>query len=76
MRRNDQSPLIQSIPLTHAERQLDDLFASLSILSVELVPIHNRVVALRKQLAMLSAEPKPSRVELKAILEELRKIDA
>jgi hypothetical protein len=46
------------------------------VLSVELVPIHTRLVELRKQLSMLAGEPKPSRTEYKAILEELRKIDS
>ena len=59
-----------------AERQLNELFNALSVLSVELVPIHQKLVNTRKSLAMLSAEPKPSKSELKALLEELRKIDA
>jgi len=59
-----------------AERQLNDLFASLSVISIELVPIHQRLVALRKQLAGLSAEPKLKKAEFKACMEELRKIDA
>ncbi|WVR03285.1 hypothetical protein IAU60_000276 [Kwoniella sp. DSM 27419] len=67
---------LMSRKLEGVERQLDDLFASLSVLSVELVPIHQRLVTLRKQLAAMTAEPKPSRTEYKAILEELRKIDS
>ena len=58
------------------ERQLNDLFASLSVISIELVPIHQRLVAIRKQLAQMSAEDKPNKQEYKAILEELRKIDS
>lgn len=58
------------------ERQLDALFQSLTVLSVELVPIHNRLVQLRKELAALAAEPKPNKAEYKAILEELRKVDS
>ena len=58
-----------------SERQLDDLFASLSVISIELVPLHKRLVALRKQLAVMSAEPKLNKTEYKACLEELRKID-
>lgn len=49
---------------------------SLSVLSIELVPIHNRLVAIRKQLTALATEPKVNKAELKAILEELRKIDS
>ncbi|WVF66310.1 hypothetical protein IAT40_001050 [Kwoniella sp. CBS 6097] len=67
---------LMSRKLEGVERQLDDLFASLSVLSVELVPIHQRLVALRKQLSALAAEPKPSKTEYKAVLEELRKIDS
>jgi hypothetical protein len=33
-------------------------------------------VTIRKELAMLSAEPKANKTQLKALLEELRKIDA
>ncbi|WVQ85227.1 hypothetical protein IAT38_007392 [Cryptococcus sp. DSM 104549] len=62
--------------LEGVERQLDDLFQSLTVLSVELVPIHQRLVTLRKRLSELTAEPKPNRAECKAILEELRKIDS
>ncbi|WVQ92840.1 hypothetical protein IAS59_006657 [Cryptococcus gattii] len=62
--------------LEGVERQLDALFQSLTVLSVELVPIHNRLVQLRKELAALAAEPKPNKAEYKAILEELRKVDS
>ncbi|KIR26079.1 hypothetical protein I307_06077 [Cryptococcus deuterogattii 99/473] len=62
--------------LEGVERQLDALFQSLTVLSVELVPIHNRLVQLRKELAALAAEPKPNKAECKAILEELRKVDS
>jgi hypothetical protein len=57
------------------ERQLNELFASLSVISVELVPIHQRLVHIRKQLAFMSGDPKPNKQEYKAIMEELRKID-
>jgi hypothetical protein len=45
------------------------------VLSVELVPLHQKIVDLRKQLSIMSAEPKPNKTEFRAILEELRKID-
>lgn len=57
------------------ERQYSDLVSSLSVLSVELVPLHQKIVALRKQLAVMSAEPKFNKAEFRGILEELRKID-
>ncbi|WRT63533.1 uncharacterized protein IL334_000438 [Kwoniella shivajii] len=62
--------------LEGVEHQLHDLLASLSVLSVELVPIHQRLVASRKQLAAMAAEPKPNKAEYKAIIEDLRKIDS
>lgn len=58
------------------ERVLDSLFKSLSVLSVELVPIHQRLVSMRRQLSMLSALEKPPKAEVKALVEELRKIDS
>ncbi|ORY27366.1 hypothetical protein BCR39DRAFT_538513 [Naematelia encephala] len=62
--------------LQGVERQYSDLMASLSVISIELVPIHQRLVALRKQMAILAGEPKPNKTEFKAVMEELRKIDA
>lgn len=61
--------------LTTSERQYADLQSSLSVLSVELVPIHEKLVGLRKQLSVMSAEPKYNKTEFRNILEELRKID-
>jgi Protein of unknown function (DUF2408) len=55
---------------------LQSLQESLSELSVELVPVHEKLVHLRRQLATLAAKPKPSKTELKVLQEELRKIDA
>lgn len=69
-------PVGQDYQLTIAEAILNDLMESLSVLSIELVPIHNRLVAIRKQLTALATEPKVNKAELKAILEELRKIDS
>ncbi|WWC57941.1 uncharacterized protein I303_100476 [Kwoniella dejecticola CBS 10117] len=67
---------LMSRKLEGVEHQLQDLLSSLSVLSVELVPIHQRLVHSRKQLSALAAEPKPNKAEYKAILEELRKIDS
>jgi hypothetical protein len=55
---------------------LKNLMESLGVLNVELVPIHNRLVALRKQLIALASQPKVPKAELKPIVEELRKIDS
>lgn len=55
---------------------LHNLLSSLSVLSVELVPLHQRLISLRRQLAALSARHKPSTADISTILEELRKIDS
>lgn len=62
--------------LADVESILKTLIDSLSVLSIELVPIHERLVPLRRKLAALATEPKPNRQEVKAILEELRKLDS
>lgn len=49
---------------------------SLKVLSIELVPIHNRLVPLRKELMALASQPKVNKTEFKQIVEELRKIDS
>ncbi|KAG8908631.1 hypothetical protein FRB99_004919 [Tulasnella sp. 403] len=61
--------------LNACDAVLTHLQDSLSVLSPELVPIHQRLVALRRQLVALAAKPKPSRTDLKPLQEELRKID-
>lgn len=48
---------------------------SLSVLSVELIPVHEKLVNLRRQLAVLSARDNVTKQDLKPIMEELRKID-
>ncbi|KIY52826.1 hypothetical protein FISHEDRAFT_18746, partial [Fistulina hepatica ATCC 64428] len=56
-------------------RSLED---SLAVLSVELQPIHERLVVLRRQLVALAAKAAASAsqpCELKPILDELRRID-
>ena len=49
---------------------------SLSELSVELIPIHERLVSLRRQLVALAAKERPAKADLKPIQEELREIDS
>lgn len=49
---------------------------SLSELSDELIPTHERLVTLRRQLVAIAAKDRPSKSELKPIQEELRKIDS
>ncbi|KAI0065593.1 hypothetical protein BV25DRAFT_1880519 [Artomyces pyxidatus] len=65
------------------ERQLGDcesllrtLQESLSVLSVELIPIHERLVHIRRKLVTLAAKDGPHKSELKPLQEDLRKIDS
>ncbi|KII87517.1 hypothetical protein PLICRDRAFT_43170 [Plicaturopsis crispa FD-325 SS-3] len=65
------------------ERQLNECDAivrsledSLAVLSVELVPIHERLVTIRRQLVALAAKEGSHKAELKPLQEELRKIDS
>ncbi|EST05505.1 hypothetical protein PSEUBRA_005186 [Kalmanozyma brasiliensis GHG001] len=55
---------------------LRKLESTLKVLSVELVPIHQKIISIRRQLAAAAAKPKPARAEIKQLQEELRKIDA
>ncbi|KAG0699940.1 hypothetical protein DFH29DRAFT_1057516, partial [Suillus ampliporus] len=54
-------------------RSLQD---SVSVLSAELVPIHERLVTIRRQLVALAAKEGSHKAEIKALAEELRKIDS
>ncbi|KAK7056312.1 hypothetical protein VNI00_002865 [Paramarasmius palmivorus] len=65
------------------ERQLnkcDDIVKSmeesLSVLSIELVPIHEKLVTIRRKLVALAAKEGSHKAELKPLQEELRKIDS
>ncbi|KAK1227177.1 hypothetical protein PQX77_009811 [Marasmius sp. AFHP31] len=65
------------------ERQLnkcDDIVKSLedslSVLSVELIPIHEKLVTIRRKLVALAAKQASHKAELKPLMEELRKIDS
>lgn len=62
--------------LEGCEKVLKTLQGTLSVLSVELVPIHQRLVSVRRQIAAASVKPKPARHEIKTLQEELRKIDS
>ena len=54
-------------------RSLQD---SLSEISVELIPIHDRLIFVRRQLVTLAAKEGSHKAELKPLAEELRKIDS
>ncbi|SNX84405.1 uncharacterized protein MEPE_03114 [Melanopsichium pennsylvanicum] len=58
------------------EKTVRKLEGSLKVLSVELVPIHQKIISIRRQLAAAAAKLKPARAEIKQLQEELRKIDA
>ncbi|KAF8920838.1 hypothetical protein CPB85DRAFT_1273264 [Mucidula mucida] len=65
------------------ERQLGEcdgivrsLQEGLSVLSPELIPIHERLVNIRRQLVALAAKEGSHKAELKPLQEELRKIDS
>ncbi|PWN42768.1 hypothetical protein IE81DRAFT_323119 [Ceraceosorus guamensis] len=62
--------------LEACEKVLRTLEGTLSVLSVELVPIHQRLVSVRRQIAAAAAKPKPAKQEIKQLQEELRKIDS
>lgn len=63
--------------LEDCERIYKNLVSSLSVLDVELVPIHQRLVTIRRQLAAIVSKDKaPQKHEIKPLLEELRKIDS
>ncbi|KAG6891250.1 hypothetical protein C0995_008502 [Termitomyces sp. Mi166 len=65
------------------ERQLNEcevivrtLQESLSVLPVELVPVHQKLVTIRRQLVALAAKEGSHKAELKPLQEELRKIES
>ena len=68
--------LFPSVSRANAEAVVRNMHDSLSILSVELEPIHRRLVSLRRQLVALAAKDHPSKTELKNLMDELRKVDA
>ena len=49
---------------------------SLAVLDVELVPLYERLVSIRRKLAALATKSKRPREELKKLKEELRIIDS
>ncbi|KAF9059713.1 hypothetical protein BDP27DRAFT_1394533 [Rhodocollybia butyracea] len=65
------------------ERQLkkcdtivESLAESLSVISVELVPVHEKLVTIRRKLVALAAKEGSHKAELKPLQDELRKIDS
>ncbi|KAF8661379.1 hypothetical protein AX16_001472 [Volvariella volvacea WC 439] len=62
--------------LAECDSVLTQLENSLAVLDAELVPIHQRLVKIRRQLATLAAKEGSHKAELKPLQEELRKIDS
>ncbi|KAG5642626.1 hypothetical protein DXG03_002464 [Asterophora parasitica] len=62
--------------LKECEAIVQSLEDSLAVLSVELVPIHQKLVTFRRQLVALAAKEGSHKSELKPIQEELRKIES
>ncbi|GLB41744.1 putative protein of unknown function (DUF2408) [Lyophyllum shimeji] len=71
-------PLIKLLErqLNECENLVRSLQDNLSVLSVELVPIHQRLVTIRRQLVALAAKEGSHKAELKPLFEELRKIES
>ena len=57
-----------------ADRLLTKLIGSLSQLSPELGPLHQRLITLRRLLASIAARPRSTSADIQAILTELRQI--
>ncbi|KAF8260682.1 hypothetical protein EI94DRAFT_1780424 [Lactarius quietus] len=62
--------------LGECEIVLKRLQENLSVLSAELVPLHERLVTIRRKLVALGAKGGSPKAELKPLQEELRKIDS
>lgn len=58
------------------ETVLNRLQDNLSVLSSDLVPLHERLVTIRRKLSTLAAKGGFPKAELKPLQEELRKIDS
>ncbi|BGP17601.1 hypothetical protein JCM10213_001252 [Rhodosporidiobolus nylandii] len=57
------------------DRLVNKLSSSLSQLSPELYPLHQRLITLRRSLASIAARPRPSASDVTSILSELRSIE-
>ena len=57
------------------QSRLKELLASLSVICVDLVPLHQKLITLRRRLAALAAQ-KTDKADLEVVAEELRKIES
>ncbi|KAI0299145.1 hypothetical protein BC826DRAFT_1090537 [Russula brevipes] len=62
--------------LGECESVLNSMQDNLTILSVELLPVHERLVTIRRKLVALAAKGGASKADLKPLQEDLRKIDS
>ena len=60
----------------HVDAIVNQLQESLSVLSPELLPVHQKLVTIRRQLVALAAKEGSQKSELKPLQEELRRIDS
>lgn len=67
---------ILELPRNPTDAMVRSLQDSLAVLSVELTPIHEKLVTVRRQLVALAAKEGSHKAELKPLQEELRKIDS
>ncbi|KAH8923267.1 hypothetical protein BT69DRAFT_1242315 [Atractiella rhizophila] len=66
--------------LTHkldiCDEELKSLLDSLSVLDVELVPLHQRLIQIRRKLAAIAAKLRPAKSEIEGLWAELKEIDS
>ncbi|CCA70692.1 hypothetical protein PIIN_04626 [Serendipita indica DSM 11827] len=62
--------------LNQCDDILQEMMDALSVLSPELVPLHQKLVTMRRQFAALASKEHPSKTELQKLVDDLRKIDA
>lgn len=55
---------------------MEKLQESLAVIWPELVPVHQKLVTIRRQLVALAAKEGSQKAELKPLQEQLRKIDS
>lgn len=60
----------------HLDAVVNQMQESLSVLSPELLPVHQKLVTIRRQLVALAAKEGSQKAELKPLQEELRRIDS
>lgn len=78
-RENKHPPQLTKLMMRKLEvcqQLVSKLESTLSVLSVELLPIHQKLVSIRRQLFAIAAKRKPAKSDVKQLQEELRKIES